>query len=89
LSTASGIKLGLSVKQLSNIVGKRATTRHATTHYELLCLEKMTGDEIKRFETPNNSHVLERPYFDVGSFVDAHFTSAGASRIDIAKIESY
>src|ERR1700730_2196148 len=83
LSTTSGIKLGLSVKQLSNIVGKRAATQRAEVHYQLWCRQRMTPDEIKRFDPTNNSDVSERPYFDVGSFVDAHFASVGASQIAI------
>jgi hypothetical protein len=86
LSTPSGIKLGLSLKQLNNIVGKRATTQRAVAHYELLCLQKMTPDEMKHFPA---SGVAERPYFDVFSSVDAYFAGAGASRISITKSITY
>ncbi|MBZ5695184.1 MAG: hypothetical protein LAN36_07470 [Acidobacteriia bacterium] len=89
LSTPSGIRLGLAVKQLSTIVGTHPTTKHAVVHYELTCRQKMTADEIKGFKTANNWDVSENQYFDVSSFVDARFSSSGASRIDIAKIESY
>jgi hypothetical protein len=89
LSTTSGIKLGLNDKQLSHIIGKRATARRTAMHYELWCRQKMTADEIKRFKTANNWDVSDLPYFDVTSVVDAYFPSVGASRIDIAKVESY
>jgi hypothetical protein len=88
LSTASGIRLGLSVSQMNNIIGKRATNQRAVMHYEMGCRRNMTPDEVERFKRANNSNAPEYPYFDVTSFVDAHFTSAGASRIDIAKFES-
>ncbi len=89
LSTTSGIRLGLSLKQMNDIVGKRPTNQRAVMHYEMGCRRKWTPDEVERFKRANNSDVSEYPYFDVTSFVDVHFTSAGASRIDIAKFESY
>jgi hypothetical protein len=89
LSTTSGIRLGLSVKQMNDIIGKRGTSRRAVVHYEMGCRRKRTPDEVERFKRANNSDTSEYPYFDVTSFVDVHFTSAGASRIDIAKVESY
>jgi hypothetical protein len=89
LSTVSGIRLGLSLKQLSHIVGKRAAAPNAKAHYQLWCRQKMTPEEIRRFETSKGSGVAERPYFDVSSFVYAHFTSSGVSQIDIAKTVSY
>jgi hypothetical protein len=89
LSTPSGIKLGLSVEQLSAIVGTVPTTKHAEVHYELSCREKMTAEDIKRFKTAKNWDVPENPFFDVSSFVKAQFTSSKASRIYVAKLESY
>jgi len=89
LSTLSGIKLGLSVEELSAIVGTVPTTKHAEIHYELSCREKMTAEEIKRFKTANSWDVSGNPFFDVSSFVEAQFTSSKASRIYVAKIESY
>ena len=86
LSTPSGIRLGLSLQQLNKIVGKRTTTQRAVAHYELLCRQKMTSDEMKRFPA---SEVAERPYFDVFSSVDAYLEGAGASRISIVKSETY
>ena len=89
LSTPSGIRLGLTVKQLSTIVGAQPVMRHAVVHYQLSCLQRMTPGVIRGFKTANNWDVSERPYFDVGSFVDTHFSSSGVSGIEISKIESY
>jgi hypothetical protein len=88
-STPSGIKLGLSPEQLSDIVGIHAKTKGRVAQYEFLCLRKMTADEVKGSKTANNWDVTDRPYFDLSSVLTAHFTSSGASRIDIAKFESY
>lgn len=88
LSTTSGIRLGLSANQMNDIIGKRGTNQRAAIHYEMACRRKMTRDEVERFKRANNSVAPEYPYFDVTSSVDVHFTSAGASRIDIAKVES-
>jgi hypothetical protein len=46
----------------------------------------MTPIELERFKTANKSDVSEFPYFDVTSYVDVHFASKGAFRIDIAKV---
>jgi len=89
LSTPSGIKLGLSLQQLSAIVGAVPTTKHAEAHYELSCREKMTPEQIKGFKTANNGDVSGNPSFDVSSFVEAEFSSSKASRIYVAKIASY
>lgn len=89
LSTLSGIKLGLSLQQLNTIVDAVPTTKHAEAHYELSCREKMTPEEIKRFKTANNWDVSDNPFFDVTSFVEAQFSDSKASRIYVAKIESY
>jgi hypothetical protein len=89
LSTASGIRLGLTTKQLSAIVGTLPKSRNAVVHYQLVCRQKMTADQIKGFKTANNWDVSENPYFDVSSFVEAHFINSETSRISVAKIESY
>jgi len=89
LSTKSRIRLGLSVQQLSDIIGARPKTGPPLVRYELICRQKMTEDEIKGFKTANNWDVSEDPYFDVSSFVEARFTSSGASRTEVTKIESY
>lgn len=83
VSTISGIKLGLTAEQLSKLIGTKVTTEPELTRYELLCRQKMTADEIKRF------NVSERPYFDVSSFVEIQFSGSDASRIDLAKFLSY
>ena len=88
LSTTSGIRLGLNVNQINNVIGKHATNHRAVMHYEMGCRRKMTPDEVERFKRANNSDAPEYPYFDVTSFVNAYLTSASASRIDIAKVES-
>jgi len=89
LTTASGIRLGLTAKQLSAIVGALPKSRNAVTQYQLSCRQKMTAEEIKGFKTANNWDVSENPYFDVTSFVEAHFINSEVSRISVAKIESY
>jgi hypothetical protein len=89
LSTSSGIRLGLSAQQLTDIVGTNPKTRRALVHYELTCRRKMTPDEMKVFKTSVNWDVTGNPYIDVSSFVDARFASSGASSIAITKIESY
>jgi hypothetical protein len=86
LSTPSGIRLGLSVLQLNNIIGKRAAIEGAMARYELLCRQKMTSDEMKRFPA---SEVAEDPYFDIFASVDVYFVRAGASRISIRKSITY
>ncbi len=89
VSTLSGIRLGLSVNQLTSIVGTQPTTNHAVTSYDMACRQKMTADQIKGFKTANNWDVTKSPYFDVSSSVDARFSGSGAFRIHIAKTESY
>jgi hypothetical protein len=89
LSTLSGIKLGLNLQQLNTIVGAVPTTKHVEAHYGLSCREKMTLEEIKRLKTANNRDVSDNPFFDVTSFVEAQFSNSKASRIYVAKIESY
>jgi hypothetical protein len=74
---------------LSTIVGAFPTTKHPEVHYELSCREKMTPEEIERFKTANNWDVSDNPFFDVTSFVEAQFSNSKASRINVAKIESY
>jgi hypothetical protein len=75
LSTASGIRLGLTAKRLSAIVSVLPKSRNAVVKYELSCRRKMTADEIAGFKTANNWDVKENPFIDVSSFVEAHFTN--------------
>jgi hypothetical protein len=89
ISTSSGIKLGLSAQQLTDIVGTKPKTRPVSVHYELICRRKMTPDEIKGFKTGVNWDITANPYIDVSSFVDARFSSSGTSHIAITKVESY
>jgi hypothetical protein len=49
----------------------------------------MTDDEIKGFMKANGWDVSANPYFDVGSFVQAHFVEARVSRVMIAQTISY
>lgn len=89
ISTTSGIRLGLSVRQMTNIVGAQPKITREAVSYDMTCRRKMTAAEIKGFKTANGWDVSSDPYFDVDSSVDARFASTGAIRIEIAKIESY
>lgn len=89
ISTASGIRLGLSVEALSNIIGAQPGAEHGSVHYEMNCRRKMTLTEIKGFKTVNNWDVSSDPYFDLDSSVDARVSNSVVIRIEITKIESY
>jgi hypothetical protein len=89
LSTPSGIKLGLSLQQLSTIVGAVPSNKHAETHYELSCSQKMTAGQMKGSTTANHGDIPGNAFFDVSSFVEATFSSSRASRICVAKVESF
>lgn len=89
VSTKSGIRLGLSVEQLTRIVGTRPRIRAESARYEFVCRQRMTADEIRGFKTANNWDVSKNPYFDVSSLVDASIATSGVSRIAITKVESY
>jgi len=41
------------------------------------------------FKSANNWDVKENPFFDVSSFVEAHFINLETPRISIAKFESH
>jgi hypothetical protein len=89
LSTNSGIRLGLSAEQLAKLVGASSSSQTGLSQYEMWCRQKMTDDDISAFKKVNNWDVSSNPYFDVGSFVQAHFIGARVSRIKIAQTKSY
>lgn len=89
LSTKSGIRLGLRAEQLAKLVRAPSSGQTELSQYEMWCREKMTDDDISAFKKVNNWDVSADPYFDVGSFVQAHFIGARVSRIKIAQTKSY
>jgi hypothetical protein len=89
LSTKSGIRLGLSAEQLAKLVGAPSSGQTELSQYEMWCRQRMTDDDIRAFKNVNNWDVSADPYFDVGSFVQAHFINARVSRIKIAQTKSY
>ena len=89
LSTASGLKLDISTAEMEKRAGKPTTSGTTSVKYDYLCRRKMTDEEIKRFETNNDSDATEDPYFDRMSWIEAHFKESKVARIEVGKIESY
>ncbi len=89
LSTASGLRLGLTQEQLERIAGKPTAQKSSSMKYDYVCRQKMTEQEIKRFKTANNWDVTNDPYFDRMSWIEVHFRTGKASRIQVGRTESY
>jgi hypothetical protein len=89
LTTASGLRLGLTQGQLNRIAGTPTKVSGSSAKYDYLCRRKMSQEEITRFKTANNWDVTTDPYFDRTSWIDVYFKDAAASRIEIGEIESY
>lgn len=89
VSTASGLRLGLTEQKLERIVGKPTKHGRTSMKYEYLCRSKMTDDQIKGFKTANNWDVTSDPYFDRMSWIEVHYMKSAASRIEVGEIESY
>jgi hypothetical protein len=89
LTTPSGLRLGLTQRQLGQIAGTPTKVSFSSAKYDYLCRRKMSQEEITGFKTANNWDVASDPYFDRMSWIDVYFKDATASRIEIGKIESY
>lgn len=89
LTTASGIRLGLTRSELQTIAGTPTQTKPTLDKYDFLCRRKMTQDEINGFKTSNGWDVTKDPYFDRMSWIRAWYNDSRVSRIEICEIESY
>jgi hypothetical protein len=61
LATGSGLRLGLTNKEVQEIAGRPTTVGSQSAKYEYLCRAKMTEAEIKNFKDANNSDVTSDP----------------------------
>jgi len=89
LSTQSGLRLGLTKAQFEGIAGTPTSVATFSAKYDYICRQKMTDEQIRGFKTRNNWDVTNDPYFDRMSGIEVHFTDTMASRVEVAKIESY
>jgi len=88
LATASGLRLGLTKKELEKIAGP-TKVGSASAKYEYLCRRQMTPEEIAGFKDANNWDVTKDPYFDRMSWIDVRYANSAASRLEIGRIDSY
>ena len=88
VATASGLRLGLTQKQLEEIAGKPTKSGAVTSKYEYLCRRKMTADEINRFKDANNWDATSDAYFDRMSWINVRYARSLVSRIEVGRIES-
>jgi hypothetical protein len=86
---SSGLRLGLTKKELAEIAGGPTKVESASAKYEYICRRKMTGQEIKGFKDRNNWDVTSDPYFDRMSWIEVQYVNSAASRLEIGRIESY
>jgi hypothetical protein len=89
LTTPSGLRLGLKQRQLNRIAGTPTKVSASSARYDYLCRQKMSQEEITRFETDNNWDATSDPYFDRMSWIHVYFKHTAATRIEIGMIVSY
>jgi hypothetical protein len=85
LSTDSGIRLGLTIRDLNRTAGKQPKVNGAEHSYEYLCRQKMTDTELIRMGTS----AKEFPYWFVTSSLEGWLAVSGASHVEIGKFTSY
>lgn len=91
IQTRSGIKLGITQKQLEKILGnKPSMIIGSNISFTYLAKQKMTNDEINKIsEIFGQDAVKEDPYFDISSSIKANFAASQLTSVEISKIESY
>ena len=89
LTTARGLRLGLTRSELHKIAGAPTQTTPALDKYDFVCWRRMTQEEMQGFRTSNGWDVTSDPYFDRSSWIQAWYSDSRVSRIQIGEIESY
>jgi hypothetical protein len=88
IATDSGLRLGLTKKEVAGIAGRPTKVGPTSSKYEYLCLQKMSEEQVKGFNA-NNWDVTKDPYLDRMSWIDVRYLNSTAARLDIGRIESY
>jgi hypothetical protein len=88
VATDSGLRVGLTKKEVAGIAGRPTKIGPTSSKYEGLCLQKMTEEQIKGFKA-NNWDVTKDPYLDRMSWIDVRYVNSIAARLEIGRIESY
>src|SRR5690348_18360635 len=70
VATASGLRLGLTQKQVQEIAGKPTKSGSAIAKYEYACRAKLSAEQIKDLKDANKWDATSDPYFDRMSWVD-------------------
>ncbi|HET7208762.1 MAG TPA: hypothetical protein VFI95_19450 [Terriglobales bacterium] len=89
LATVSGLRLGLTKKELEKIAGRPTKDGTRSVKYDYVCRSKMTADEVKGMKDVNGWDATSDPYFDRMSWIEVLYAHGAASRLDIGRIESY
>ncbi len=88
IATDSGLRLGLTKKEVAAIAGRPTKVGPTASKYEYLCLQKMTEEQVKGFKA-NNWDVTKDPYLDRMSWINVRYANYAASRLEVGRIESY
>lgn len=88
VKTRSGIKLGLTKNQLTKILGEPTIEQGSNILYYYNIRQRMTEKEIEKM-SKLWPEVIEDPYADVSSFVEATLFHSEVVSISISKIETY
>lgn len=88
IHTKSGIRLGLTQKQLRVILGAPTKIIKNNWFYLYQSQRKMTQEEIERLAI-KWPIVRQQPYFDVNSFIQVTYSNSKITKIMIGKVESF
>jgi len=88
IHTKSGIKLGLTQKQLRVILGVPTKVIKNNWFYLYQSQRKMTQEEIERLAS-KWPIARQQPYFDVNCFIQITYSNSKLTKIMIGKAESF